>query len=232
MPYPSTTQYLTRKLNWMARKLISINDPPTIKAWMGAMTCVFETLQALSANKGLSTPTQVTRRTLEYHKAQSISVIPIHKGDTRCKTVKNVGRLIVKGKRSSAPRSSMESNIGKVKRIGQQIKRSVRESPNAESLTEVEKVVSNLDEACQWRRTLGIRDNEIAEQIMPKCPKSHQLKMSRIGVELLGDGDENIYICDECANKTVPDGGEVVWRCNLCDFDLCHNCVTNRIIEG
>ena len=62
------------------------------------------------------------------------------------------------------------------------------------------------DEVCQWRRTLGIRDNEIAEQIMPKCPQSHQLKMSRIGVQLLGDGDEDTYTCDECGNKTGPEG--------------------------
>ena len=146
------------------------------------MNCVFETLQALSANKGLSTPTQVTRRTWEYQKAQSISVVPIDKDDRRRETGKNVGRLIVKGKRSSAPRSSVDSNTGKAKRIRHQIKRSVREAPNAESTKEVEKVVSNSDETCQWRRTLGIRDNEIAEQIMPKCPQRHQLKMSRIGI--------------------------------------------------
>ena len=77
------------------------------------------------------------------------AVIPIDRDDRRRETGKNVGRLIVKGKRSSAPRSSKESNIGKVKRIGQQIMRSVREAPNAQSSTEVEKVVTNLDEACQ-----------------------------------------------------------------------------------
>ena len=124
MAYPATTHYLTRKLNWMARKLKSVNDPATIKDWTEAMNCLFKTLQTFSANKDLSTPMQMTRRTLDYHKGQSFSVKPVQKGDTGCETWKIVGRPIMKGKRWSAPRSPKKSNIVKVKRLAQQSKRS------------------------------------------------------------------------------------------------------------
>ena len=72
MAYPSTTSYLARKLNWMARKLRSMNDPPTIRAWMEAMNSVFKTLQALSANEDLTKSTKIARRELDYQKAESI----------------------------------------------------------------------------------------------------------------------------------------------------------------
>ena len=45
------------------------------------MNCVFKTLQALSANKALSNPTQILTCKLEYYKALSISVKPVRKGN-------------------------------------------------------------------------------------------------------------------------------------------------------
>ena len=73
--YPSTTNYLTRKLNWMARKLRCIDDPSSIKDWTEAMNCVFKILEAFSGNKELTTPTERTRRKLDIYRADSTNFI-------------------------------------------------------------------------------------------------------------------------------------------------------------
>ena len=64
-------------------------------------------------------------------------------------------------------------------------------------------------------------------QLVPKFSICHELEMSRFGIEL-EDGDNNMYLCNGFGKETVPDGGEVIWRCNDCDFDHCQSCVTKR----
>ena len=76
MVYPATTNYLTMKLNWMARKLKTMNTPTTIIEWTDAMQSVFKTLEDFSKNKDLSTPTLMTKTRRECCRGPSICVKP------------------------------------------------------------------------------------------------------------------------------------------------------------
>ena len=78
MVYLSTTQYLSRKLNWMGRKLRFMNDATTIKEWTEAMDCVFKSLDTFSRNKDVSTPTQIWIKKMEIHRGQNINVLSLH----------------------------------------------------------------------------------------------------------------------------------------------------------
>jgi len=77
-----------------------MNDLPTIKDWTEAMNCVFETLQAMSRNKELSAPIQISKTKLEIYKASSINVKPLHKDETSAvKTVNKIKRFSLSARR-------------------------------------------------------------------------------------------------------------------------------------
>ena len=80
MVYPSTTTYLTRKLNWMARKLRFMNDASAIKEWTQAMDCIFNSLENYSKNKDLSTPMQMGLKKMEIQRGKNINVLSWHDG--------------------------------------------------------------------------------------------------------------------------------------------------------
>ena len=56
MGYLATTHYLSRKLNWMARKIKDINEPSDIKEWTDAMMSVYHVLEDFSKNEEVSSP--------------------------------------------------------------------------------------------------------------------------------------------------------------------------------
>ena len=58
MGYPATTQYLARKLNWMARQLKEKNEPSSIIEWTEAMQSVVKLVEVCSGVDQLSTPIQ------------------------------------------------------------------------------------------------------------------------------------------------------------------------------
>ena len=146
MEYPPTTHYLTMKLNWMPRKLKVMNDPPTIKDWMDAMSCVFKTLQVFLSNKELSAPLLVSRRKLDIQKAHCITVKPVH---SAVKKIKKIERPIIKGKRSSVARRQMETMKIKKDWKEQQKAMPAKENVAQESSMEIEGDVSKLDMECQ-----------------------------------------------------------------------------------
>ena len=86
MAYPATTHYLTMKLNWMGRKLKTMNTPTTIIEWTKAMQSVFRTLEDISRNKDLSTPTKIPRTRREYWRAPSINLEPLNTESTVAET--------------------------------------------------------------------------------------------------------------------------------------------------
>ena len=59
MPYPAASDYLTRKLHWMARRLRVINEPATITEWMDAMMAVVKVHNVISGIEDLSKPIEV-----------------------------------------------------------------------------------------------------------------------------------------------------------------------------
>ena len=167
MPYPSTTHYLAKKLNWMGRKLKSINDPASIKDWTEAMNCVFKTLVTFSGNKQLTAPTQMARRKLDIQRAESINVVSRQKDDSiAVKTKKIVERPLIMGKRTLPSRSRKETDTVKVNRIGHPSIRCVMQAPKVAtrgviehgSSMEVDGDVRNLDRECQQRRKLWIKE--------------------------------------------------------------------------
>lgn len=155
MEYPPTTHYLTSKLNWMAGKLKAMNDPPTIKDWLEAMNCVFETLQAFSSNKELSAPMLVSRRKLDIEKALCITVKPIQ---SAVKRIKKGERPIFKGKRSGAARRLMETM-----KIKDSFKRkpwktiAAKENAAQDSSMEIEGDVIKLNMECQKRQLVWVK---------------------------------------------------------------------------
>ena len=131
MVYPSTTHYLTRKLNWMARKLKFMNEASAIKEWTEAMHCVFKSLEAFSKNKDLSTPTQIGLKKMDIHRGENINVLSLHDGiKVTGKVVKKLKRPVMKGMRSVSSRSLMKSETGREMRIEQQSSRSFLEVPS------------------------------------------------------------------------------------------------------
>ena len=102
MVYLSTTQYLSRKLNWMGRRMRFMNDATTIKEWTEAMDCVFKTLESFSRNKDVSTPTQMGIKKMEIHKGQNINVLSLHVvAKVTEKVVKKTKRPLIGGNASS-----------------------------------------------------------------------------------------------------------------------------------
>ena len=116
MVYLSTTQYLSRKLNWMGRKLRFMNDATTIKEWTEAMDCVFKSLDTFSRNKDVSTPTQIWIKKMEIHRGQNINVLSLHvDSKIKEKVVKKAKRITVKKKRKLSIR---EINSSKPEQAG------------------------------------------------------------------------------------------------------------------
>jgi len=62
MNYPSATEHIRRKLNWMSRRLHKINDPSDIKEWLEAMKSAFEVLTIFLGDEELSSQTLVAKK--------------------------------------------------------------------------------------------------------------------------------------------------------------------------
>ena len=117
MTYPPTRQYLTGKLNWLARKLKSMNDPPAIRDWTDAMLCVFKVHEAFLGNRDLTNPRQIVNRKLDFYKARSINILPLNKDQwVADKTQSNIKRPVIRGIRSRCSKSLINTRTGKEKR--------------------------------------------------------------------------------------------------------------------
>jgi len=62
MNYPSATEHIRRKLNWMSRRLHKINDPSDIKEWLEAMKSAFEVLTIFLGDEELSSRILVAKK--------------------------------------------------------------------------------------------------------------------------------------------------------------------------
>lgn len=65
--------------------------------------------------------------------------------------------------------------------------------------------------------------DEDCEKLVLECSEGHEMRLLRIGDEADESG-HLIHYCDACETKLEAGGGESIWRCTFCDFDLCHTC--------
>ena len=65
--------------------------------------------------------------------------------------------------------------------------------------------------------------NDLTENQGPECSEGHGTKLHWI------DKKEGMdYICDVCKHKYEAGCGLAIWRCSMCDFDLCQTCGKER----
>ena len=114
MYYPPTTNYLRKKLKWMARKLKAMNDLPAIKDWTDVMNCVFDTLQAISKGKDLSAQCRGQRVIGKFTK-HIVLLMPLHKkgherreGSKQIRETNNQGEAIICSKEVNEEDSSQD----------------------------------------------------------------------------------------------------------------------------
>jgi len=81
-----------------------------------------------------------------------------------------------------------------------------------------------------WQPELGTAtevdhssSDELSEEMVLECSEGHEMRLLRIGNEADESG-HLIHYCDACESKLEEGGGEPVWRCTFCDFDLCQTC--------
>jgi len=72
--------------------------------------------------------------------------------------------------------------------------------------------------------------DEVSEELVLECSEGHEMRLLRIGNEADESGHV-IHFCDACESKMEEGGGEAVWRCTFCDFDLCQFCAQQDSIE-
>ena len=125
------------------------------------MQSVFRTLEAFSGNKNLSTLTEIIIRKFEIHRSQSINIVPQHQNQNSDEnTTEKKHRPVMIGKRTLPSRRWIETNIGKVKRIGQQSLRNVFEPAKNERSMEIDEREKLKTEVNETLRMLFAKDDE------------------------------------------------------------------------
>ena len=96
------------------------------------MHCVFNSLEAFSKNKELSTPMQIGLQKMEIHRGQNINFLSLHEGiKVTEKTVMKVKRPVMIGMRSLFSRSLKEKETSRGMMIEKQSSRNLKERSNS-----------------------------------------------------------------------------------------------------
>ena len=246
---------ITKKMEWMGRRLRRINGSEEIKEWAAAMSALNVVLQELDI-KVYSDNWRPWKRPVkggmdDLRKMSSPSYMETEHPTTG---IVGGGELLVKpvippmvdiedidmSHRKAAVMEMLKhpqkENYGKIMegdgdvsleeediQDQQEMKQLLEELSLTEKNRDGDVLVRN---EVDGNIGIGVKGgNDLTEHLELECSEGHEMKLHWIEKN---EGLNVAYTCDVCNKDYVAGCGKAIWRCPICDFDLCKTCRKER----